>query len=97
MPWCPQCKEEYKEGIIVCPDCKTPLVESLEQLKEEFVPVFSFDKKSKIVLIDIFFFVVVIFPDKRDILAGFGDGDLTYGFSVLVGSIAVKNKYSTGI
>ncbi len=45
MPWCPQCKEEYKEGITVCPDCKVPLVGSLEQLKEEFIPVFSFEKK----------------------------------------------------
>ena len=26
MPWCPKCKNEYREGITVCADCGTPLV-----------------------------------------------------------------------
>ncbi|MCH5274374.1 MAG: hypothetical protein J1E65_00945 [Lachnospiraceae bacterium] len=26
MPWCPQCKNEYKEGITVCTDCGCELV-----------------------------------------------------------------------
>lgn len=26
MPWCPNCKTEYREGITVCADCKTELV-----------------------------------------------------------------------
>ena len=30
MPWCPVCKEEYKEGITTCPECKCELVASLE-------------------------------------------------------------------
>ena len=30
MPWCPVCKEEYKEGIIICPECKVELVATLE-------------------------------------------------------------------
>lgn len=34
MPWCPVCKEEYKEGIITCPECKTELVDSLEDAKQ---------------------------------------------------------------
>lgn len=34
MPWCPVCKEEYKEGITVCPECSTPLVASLEEAKQ---------------------------------------------------------------
>lgn len=29
MPWCPNCKSEYKDGIIKCPDCDCELVESL--------------------------------------------------------------------
>ena len=29
MPWCPNCKNEYREGITVCADCGAPLVESL--------------------------------------------------------------------
>lgn len=44
MPWCPVCKNEYREGIERCAECKVALVESLEeddsdenaeQLKEE--------------------------------------------------------------
>lgn len=31
MPWCPKCKNEYKEGYTVCADCGTPLVGSLEK------------------------------------------------------------------
>ncbi len=27
MPWCPKCKNEYKEGVLVCTDCGTELVE----------------------------------------------------------------------
>lgn len=30
MPWCPKCKNEYKEGITVCVDCGCELVDSLE-------------------------------------------------------------------
>ena len=30
MPWCPNCKLEYVEGVKVCPDCKTALVDSLD-------------------------------------------------------------------
>ena len=30
MPWCPKCKNEYKEGYTVCADCGTELVASLE-------------------------------------------------------------------
>ena len=30
MPVCPNCKYEYVEGITICPDCNTPLVDELE-------------------------------------------------------------------
>ena len=32
MPWCPKCRNEYKEGYEVCADCGTPLVASLEEI-----------------------------------------------------------------
>lgn len=31
MPWCPKCKNEYKEGYTVCADCGLALVDSLEE------------------------------------------------------------------
>jgi len=31
MPWCPNCKNEYKEGITVCADCGATLVEELPE------------------------------------------------------------------
>lgn len=34
MPWCPKCKLEYREGIKVCADCGTELVDD-ESLVEE--------------------------------------------------------------
>lgn len=34
MPWCPKCKLEYVEGIKICPDCGSSLVETLEKLRE---------------------------------------------------------------
>lgn len=30
MPVCPNCKYEYIEGIVICPDCNTPLVDTSE-------------------------------------------------------------------
>lgn len=35
MPWCPKCETEYREGITVCADCGSALVESLSA-QEEF-------------------------------------------------------------
>lgn len=31
MPWCPKCKNEYKEGYTVCADCGCELVDSLDE------------------------------------------------------------------
>lgn len=32
MPWCPNCKFEYKEGITKCADCGADLVDSYEEI-----------------------------------------------------------------
>lgn len=34
MPWCPQCKNEYREGITVCADCGCELIPDEEPEKE---------------------------------------------------------------
>ena len=34
MPWCPICKNEYREGIEKCADCGAALVKSLDDIKE---------------------------------------------------------------
>ena len=31
MPWCPKCKNEYQDGITVCADCGTELVDELSE------------------------------------------------------------------
>lgn len=35
MPFCPECKYEYRAGIEKCPDCRKPLVESLDAPTEK--------------------------------------------------------------
>lgn len=35
MPWCPVCKNEYREGIERCAECKVTLVDSLEEETEK--------------------------------------------------------------
>ncbi|MBP5653079.1 MAG: hypothetical protein J6X17_06650 [Lachnospiraceae bacterium] len=37
MPWCPNCKTEYQEGIEVCSDCGATLVDELPEEKEKAV------------------------------------------------------------
>lgn len=34
MPWCPQCKSEYREGFTVCADCHVELVDELPEEPE---------------------------------------------------------------
>ena len=42
MSWCPKCKNEYRAGISVCPDCNEALLEELtEAIELEFLPVFQ--------------------------------------------------------
>lgn len=35
MPWCPKCETEYRDGITVCADCGSVLVEDLSASKTE--------------------------------------------------------------
>lgn len=35
MPWCPKCKNEYREGILQCAECRILLVDSLEEAKQK--------------------------------------------------------------
>ncbi len=47
MPWCPVCKEEYKEGITSCPECHATLVASLEEAeKGDYIDLLSFDNEA---------------------------------------------------
>ncbi len=40
MSWCPKCKNEYRAGVTICPDCNEELLEELtEAIELEFVPV----------------------------------------------------------
>lgn len=34
MPVCPNCKYEYIEGIVICPDCNVALVDELKNFNE---------------------------------------------------------------
>ena len=35
MPWCPICKNEYREGIKTCADCGAALVETLSDADDK--------------------------------------------------------------
>lgn len=39
--WCPKCKNEYRAGITVCPDCNEELLEELNSSHAVFVPLFQ--------------------------------------------------------
>ena len=38
MPFCPKCRYEYKEGVLVCPDCDLTLVAELHEENIETRP-----------------------------------------------------------
>ena len=44
MPWCPECKMEYREGITVCSDCNVELVAELPE-EVDLVPIFESEKE----------------------------------------------------
>lgn len=35
MAWCPNCKNEYREGVTICPDCDAELVDELPEEEDE--------------------------------------------------------------
>lgn len=35
MAWCPKCKNEYREGVTICPDCEIELVDELPEEEED--------------------------------------------------------------
>lgn len=39
MPFCPNCRYEYEEGVTLCPDCDVELVRELPPLYEDIEPV----------------------------------------------------------
>lgn len=43
MPFCPNCRYEYLEGIKICPDCNLPLVPEL--IDEDWVVVYTSDQE----------------------------------------------------
>ena len=43
MPWCPNCKSEYKDGILKCPDCDCEFSYVKKDIKESWVRVTSED------------------------------------------------------
>lgn len=53
MAWCPDCKNEYRAGITICPDCNKELVEELTDTSfSEYVLLFQTDNahlKEKVV------------------------------------------------
>lgn len=52
MPWCPNCKTEYREGIEICADCGSTLVKSLneeERVDESCSLLFGDEKHVKMI------------------------------------------------
>ena len=41
MPWCPKCRNEYREGFTVCADCGVELVDRLGEAKADTVKIIS--------------------------------------------------------
>lgn len=47
MAWCPNCKNEYRAGITVCPDCNAELLEELnEEQAEDYILLFQTDDEA---------------------------------------------------
>lgn len=54
MPWCPKCRLEYREGIKVCADCNSPLVEE-SALAEEKQELCSYESREVLEQMNEFF------------------------------------------
>lgn len=49
MPYCPNCRYEYIDGIKICPDCNLPLVPEL--IDEDWVVVYTSDQEYDVQMI----------------------------------------------
>ncbi|MDD6101509.1 MAG: DUF308 domain-containing protein [Clostridiales bacterium] len=46
MPWCPVCKNEYREGFETCSDCRVSLVDNLTQINDNLPIAAKFEDKA---------------------------------------------------
>lgn len=46
MAWCPKCKTEYREGIAVCADCGSTLLETLENECNQCIALFDKEEEA---------------------------------------------------
>lgn len=52
MPWCPECKNEYREGITTCVDCSISLVDSLEDINKRNISNEEYETDGSLQAID---------------------------------------------
>jgi hypothetical protein len=52
MPWCPKCKSEYEEGVLICADCKVDLVNNLSDIENWQVIINAKEVKDAIEVVD---------------------------------------------
>lgn len=77
MPWCPNCKTEYQEGIEVCSDCGATLVDELPEEKETVVVAYIADESLAQKLVD--------YLDYSKIEAEYGYDEDEESYAVTVG------------
>lgn len=91
MAWCPKCKMEYREGITVCADCGTPLVEEFTE-KEEQVLILLTEKEELAKRFHDF----LEYSGVTDVLLGFVEESGQYSISVPVSQQKEAKRLYTG-
>lgn len=85
--WCPKCKNEYRAGITICPDCNEELLEELNSKCSNFVPLFQTadsEMKEKI--------TKYLIHCKRNIKEELVEKDTELGIKIPVFSILVAEE-----